>query len=213
MPKLALIGMSGSGKTFWANKLAKCGYRLISCDDRIEQKLAPELSAAGHRGIGGVAAWLAWPDSATYREREQKYLQSEVQTMREILGELARALEERIVVDTTGSVIYTGKELCRELRQHTTVVYLEASPEQRATLIERYLQDPKPVLWGEQFQQRKDEAPREAVARRYPQLIAYRRTMYERLAHRAVPISDLRGAQLTGNDFLHILEEQARHAQ
>ena len=56
MLKLALIGMSGSGKTFWANKLAECGYHLISCDDRIELKLAAELSAAGYRGIGGVAA-------------------------------------------------------------------------------------------------------------------------------------------------------------
>jgi shikimate kinase len=211
--KLALIGMSGSGKTFWANKLAKCGYRLISCDDRIEQKLAAELSAAGHRGIGGVAAWMGWPDSTTYGDREQKYLQREIEVIREILGELARAREEKIVVDTTGSVIYTGKEFCQELRQQTTVVYLEASPEQQATLIERYLQDPKPVLWREQFQQRKEETPREAVRRCYPQLIEYRRTLYEELAHRVVPISDLRGAHLGGNDFLRILEEQAHHAR
>ena len=160
MLKLALIGMSGSGKTFWANKLAGCGYRLISCDDRIEQKLAAELSAAGYRGIGGVAAWMGWPDTTAYRDREQKYLQCEIEVIREILAELARAHEEKIVVDTTGSVIYTGKEFCQELRQQATVVYLEASPEEQATLIDRYLRDPKPVLWREQFQQRKEETPR-----------------------------------------------------
>jgi len=211
--KLALIGMSGSGKTFWANKLAGCGYRLISCDDRIEQKLAAELSAAGYRGIGGVAAWMGWPGSATYRDREQKYLQCEIEVIREILTELARAHEEKIVVDTTGSVIYTGKKLCQGLRQQTTVVYLEASPQEQATLIERYLRDPKPVLWREQFHPRKEETPREAVGRCYPQLIEYRRTLYDELAHRVVPISDLRGAHLGGNDFLRILEEQAHPAR
>lgn len=213
MRKIALIGMSGSGKTFWSNRLAKCGYRLISCDDRIEQKLAPEVSAAGQRGIGGVARWMGWPDSATYREREQKYLRCEIAVMREILCELARARQDKIVVDSTGSVVYTGKELCRELRDSATIVYLEASPQERAILIERYLEDPKPVLWGEHFQPRKGETAREAVARCYPQLIEHRRGMYEELAHRVVRISDLRGVPLTGNDFLRILEEQVRPAR
>ena len=213
MLKVALIGMSGSGKTFWSNQLAKCGYGMVSCDDRIEQKLGAELSAAGHRGIGGVAAWMGWPDSSTYREREQKYLQCEIAVMREILDEVARAPGEKIVVDTTGSVIYTGKELCGKLREQATVVYLEASAEQRATLIERYLRDPKPVLWGEQFQPSTGETPREAIARCYPQLIAFRKNLYEELAHRVVPISGLRGAHLTGDDFLRILQEQARPAR
>ncbi len=46
--RLALIGMSGAGKTFWTKKLTAAGYPGVSCDDRIEQKLAPRLAAGGH---------------------------------------------------------------------------------------------------------------------------------------------------------------------
>jgi len=63
--------MSGAGKSHWAQKLAAAGFRVLSIDDRIEKKLAPELAAGGYRGIGGVAAWMGWPDDQAYREREK----------------------------------------------------------------------------------------------------------------------------------------------
>jgi hypothetical protein len=37
----------------WTQKLAASGFRAIGIDDRIEEKLAPELNAGGYRGIGG----------------------------------------------------------------------------------------------------------------------------------------------------------------
>jgi len=82
--------MSGAGKSHWTRKLAGAGFRAISIDDRIERKLAPELSAGEHRGIGGVAAWMGWPDQPDYREREKKYLAGEIESMREVLDELRR---------------------------------------------------------------------------------------------------------------------------
>src|SRR5260370_29023 len=66
--RLALIGMSGAGKTFWTKKLTAAGYPGVSCDDRIEQKLAPRLAAGGHAGINGVGAGMGWPGSATYTQ-------------------------------------------------------------------------------------------------------------------------------------------------
>src|SRR5258708_19766889 len=41
--RLALIGMSGSGKTFWTKRLAEAGRPSISSDDQIEQRLVPSL--------------------------------------------------------------------------------------------------------------------------------------------------------------------------
>ena len=67
---------------------------MISIDDRIEKKLAPELAAGGYRGIGGVAAWMGWPDQPTYREHEQKYLACEIESMNEALDEI-EASDER----------------------------------------------------------------------------------------------------------------------
>ena len=213
MIKLSFIGMSGSGKSHWAQKLAGAGFRVISIDDRIEKKLASALATGGHRGIGGVAAWMGWPDDPAYREREKKYLECEVKAMGEALDEIQASGEEGTILDTTGSVVYTGEEICRRMQNLTTVVYLEASRAEEELLIARYLSDPKPVLWGDQFVQRSGETTHDAIARCYPQLIAHRRKLYERYAHRVVSMDLLRDANLNARGFLELLEEQARPAR
>jgi shikimate kinase len=210
--KLSLIGMSGAGKSHWAQKLAGAGFRVISIDDRIEKKLAPELAAGGYRGIGGVAAWMGWPDQPAYREREKKYLECEVKSMDEALDEIQASGEEGTVLDTTGSVVYTGEEICQRMQSLTTVAYLGASPAEEELLIARYLSDPKPVLWDAQFDQRPGETTHEAIARCYPQLIASRKKLYERYAHRVVSMERLKDLQPDARGFLELLEGQARPA-
>ena len=83
--RIALVGMSGSGKTFWSRKLAAAGWKAVSCDDLIEKRLAPRLAAGGYAGIHGVAAWMGWPDSPTYAEREAEYLAEEIAVVDEYL--------------------------------------------------------------------------------------------------------------------------------
>jgi len=203
--RLALIGMSGAGKTFWAKKLAESGVPAISCDDRIEQRLAPKLAAGGYAGINGVAAWMGWPNSATYAEREAEYLAEEIHTLDEILQQLEKDPEKSLVLDTTGSVIYTGNHLLMRLRRQMTIVHLAASAHEQQLLIERYLNDPKPVLWRGAFQPKPGETPRETVARCYPALIAARRQSYEALAHCTLQVADLRDAALHADTFLRMV--------
>lgn len=210
MIKLSLIGMSGAGKSHWAQKLRRAGFRAISIDDLIERKLAPELAVGGHRGIGGVAAWMGWPDQPRYREHAEKYLASEIGSMREALDEIELRPDEGIVLDTTGSVVYTGDELCRRMQNLTRVVYLAASAAEEETLIARYLSDPKPVLWGNLFSQRAGESAKDAIARCYPRLVAHRKTLYERYAHRTVPMAHLRDTGPDARGFLELVEPQAR---
>jgi shikimate kinase len=204
--------MSGAGKSYWAQRLAGAGFRVIGIDDRIEKMLAPELAAGGYRGIGGVAAWMGWPDQPGYREHEKKYLECEVKSMSEALDEIQAAGKEGAILDTTGSVVYTGEKICRRMQDLTTVVFLEASRAEEELLIARYLSDPKPVLWGDQFVQRPGESAQDAVARCYPQLIAQRKKLYERYAHRVVSIDRLRNADLSARGFLELIEGQARLA-
>jgi hypothetical protein len=83
-----------------------------------------------------------------------------------------------------------------------TIVYLAASADEEQLLIERYLNDPKPVLWRGAFQSKKDETPRETVARCYPILIAARRQSYGALAHCTIPIAELRNATQDAAGFL-----------
>jgi shikimate kinase len=210
--KLSLIGMSGAGKTHWSQKLAAAGLRVIGIDDRIEEKLAPELAEGDYSGIGGVAAWMGWPDQPAYRERERKYLASEIESMNETLDEIEAARGEGILLDTTGSVVYAGDEICRRMQALTTVVYLAVPPAEEETLIARYLSDPKPVLWGHQFVQRPGESAQHAVARCYPQLMAHRKKLYERYANRVVSLARLEGMKLDARGFLELLDAQARPA-
>jgi len=133
--------------------------------------------------------------------------------MREVLDEIEASGQEGIVLDTTGSVVYTGEPICRRLQRLTTVVYLAASPGEEQMLISRYMSDPKPVLWGEAFSQQRGESGKSAVMRCYPQLIAHRKQLYERYAHVTIPVTRLREGSPDALGFLEILDSQARPAR
>ena len=200
--RLALIGMSGTGKTFWSKRLALTGCPAFCCDDRIEERLRARLEGGGHIGINGVASWMGWPDSPTYAQHEAEYLAEEIATLDEVLTDLERNPRRQLILDTTGSVVYTGTNLLWRLRHQMTVVYLAASAEEQQLLIDRYLTDPKPVLWRGAFQPKSGETPRETVARCYPVLIEARRRSYEALAHCTLPVAALRDASVDADAFL-----------
>ena len=213
--RLALVGMSGSGKSYWTRRIAASGFPSVSCDSQIEERLKSHLEADGHSGINGVAAWMGWPDRPTYAEREAAYLAEETAALDEVLTSLEKNASHALVLDTTGSVIYVGNHLLHRLRKLMLVVYLAASPAEQQLLIRRYLEDPKPVLWRGAFQPRPAESPRETVARCYPALIAARRQSYEALAHCSIPVAELRELSLpadsdasAGQSFLHRIQQQ-----
>lgn len=213
--RLALVGMSGAGKSYWTRRIAASGYPSVSCDSQIEDRLQSRLEGGGHSGINGVAAWMGWPDRSSYAEREAAYLAEEISTLDEVLTSLEKNPAQDLVLDTTGSVIYVGNHLLHRLRKQMLIVYLAASAAEQQLLIRRYLEDPKPVLWRGAFQPRPAEAPRDTVARCYPALIAARRQSYEALAHCSIPVAELRElANPAGSDtsagqaFLHRIREQ-----
>jgi hypothetical protein len=216
--RLALVGMSGSGKTFWTKKLAAAGWKAVSCDDLIEKRLAPRLAAGGYSGINGVAAWMGWPDSATYAEREAEYLAEEIAVVDEYLSALeADASGAPMVLDTTGSVIYAQNNILMRLRRQMTVVHLASTEQEQQLLVSRYLNDPKPVLWRGTFHVKDQESARETVARCYPLLIAARRKSYETLAHCSVQVAELRAMSGGGDSrdverFVQKIAEQAKGA-
>jgi shikimate kinase len=218
--RLALVGMSGTGKSFWTKRIAAEGYPAISCDTQIEERLKPALQAGSHTGINGVAAWMGWPDRPTYAEREAAYLAEEIATLDEVLTELEKNPEHELVLDTSGSVIYAGNHLLHRLRKLMVIVYLAASSDEQQLLIRRYVEDPKPVLWRGAFQARPGETPHETVARCSPVLIGARRQSYEALAHCSLSVSDLRGLSLreekngesVGKGFLEKVRQQLEHS-
>jgi hypothetical protein len=208
---LAFIGMSGTGKTFWSRRLAEAGHTIVSCDDLIGRRLAEHLPNGDRAGINDLAAWMGWPDSANYATREAQYLAEEIGALDEVLTDVEQNPKKSLILDTTGSVIYTGNSLLLRMRRDMTVVYFASSQVEEQLLIERYLSDPKPVLWRGAFNARAGESPRETVARCYPALIAARRRSYEVLAHATLRVADLRTASYDVETFLaEILRQTSR---
>ena len=183
--RLSLIGMAGSGKSYWSMKLVEHGFRRFCCDDLIAAKLDPELTRPDGTTME-LGQWMGFPYEPHYRERESKYLACEIEVLAEILKYLESRKsnpEEKIVLDTTGSVIYTGERILRRLRRYTTVIYLSIPPEVRGQLLKAYVSNPHPMLWRNVFSKDPDETEQEALARCYPRLVVARERLYEHYAN------------------------------
>jgi shikimate kinase len=179
--------MSNIGKTGWANRLAaQLQAEAVECDRLIEEALAPELKKRGYNGLRDMAKWLGQPYESQYPETSRVYLAKERAVLQELIARLKHA-EQPMIISTTGSVIHAGEDIAEQLRTLTRVVYLEAAPQHVAELFERYIAEPKPVIWGDSFAPRPGEAPQEALKRCYPQLLNFRAEHYAKMAHVKVP--------------------------
>ncbi len=203
---LSLIGMSGSGKTYWSCKLAERGFQRICCDDGIEELLQSQGHLDRRSGIQSVAQWMGQPYEPGYQERQAAYLAAEVKVVQAILDSLRRGGTGDLVIDTTGSVVYTGEELCRGLQARSTVVYLGSSLTELEVMFQQYSKDPKPVVWGNRFGRQKNESNETALARCYKDLLQHRRTLYEKYATVTIPASLLRRQQPDAKGFLDLIQ-------
>jgi len=118
--------MSGSGKSYWAEKLSRHGFRRFCLDALIIQKLSSELRREDG-SILTLGEWMGFPFQDGYQRREDLYLSCEKQLMAEVLDWVDENVrtglhEENVVLDTTGSVIYTGETILKRLKSLTEVV-------------------------------------------------------------------------------------------
>lgn len=198
---ITLIGMSNLGKTHWATRLeTECGFRRIDCDALVEAALSPYLQTKGYSGVQDVAKWMGQPFDEQYPATSQEFVRCEREVMLQIVDVLRQAQIKDgppLVVDTCGSVIYAGDDIRKSLCELTHVVYLEASDAHRAQLFERYMAEPKPVIWGSVFSQGRGETPHEALARCYPQLLSSRARLYEEWSHVKIPFETHRAVGIS----------------
>ena len=206
--QLSLIAMSGSGKSYWSAKLAQKGFRHFDCDRMIASKLGPALKRSDGAALS-LGEWMGFPYQPGYRERETQYLEYE----KTVLGEIFKAVEcesvgqqSNFVIDTTGSVIYTGKTFLDKLRRLTKVVYLETDLDAQDRMLRAYLADPRPVLWQGKFVARPGEENADTLARCYPELLSERIRLYRRYAHIAIPYKQYREEGWRVTDFLETVQ-------
>lgn len=114
-------------------KLQHLGFKHICCDDLIEEKLSPELTKLGYKGIADMAKWLGQPYDKQFTKNEKRYLELEKETMEEILNSKKT---QNTVIDTTGSIIHTGEEIISDLKRKSLVIYIEATPEMKNAMLQ-----------------------------------------------------------------------------
>jgi len=201
---LSLIGMAGSGKSYWSMKLAEHGFRRFCCDDLIAARLGAALTRPDG-SISDMSEWMGFPYESRYKNRESEYLNHEIEVLAEILGYLEgiRDRVENIVVDTTGSVIYTGAEMLERLNRYTTVVYLATPPEVRVELFKTYLNQPHPMLWRDVFHRKSHETNEDALTRCFPLLVSARERLYEQYAEVTIGYFKRRTEGFGVQEFLH----------
>lgn len=210
--KFSLIAMSGSGKSYWSTKLANRGFRHFDCDRMIASKFGPVLTRSDG-SVLSLGEWMGFPYQLGYQKREAQYLEYEKKVLQEIFAAIESDPvnpESKIVIDTTGSVIYTGNEFLDKLRRFTTVVYLKIAFEMKDQMLRAYRADPRPVLWQGKFVRKPQEKIADALARCYPELLAERERLYKRYAHVSIPYSQYRKRGWGVADFLDAIEMRRR---
>lgn len=203
---ISLIGMSGVGKTYWSKKLEKIGWIRFSVDDLIEKKLEKELKSSGFAGIADVAKWMEQPFEKHYSQRSQIYLQFEKESMENIFEKIKRISDNKnVVIDTTGSVIYTGIKIMLTLSRLSKIINLSIPKSVQEKMYQLYLEEPKPVIWGDVFKKTDGESDLEALSLYYPKLLQYRLRLYKKYTHIELNYFELRRHGFTVNDFLKLL--------
>ncbi|MDR3448699.1 MAG: AAA family ATPase [Alphaproteobacteria bacterium] len=189
---ISLVGMSNIGKTHWTKRLAaERGYVPLDCDALIAQKLKSELK---RHDVYGLAEWMGHPYDDRYAETSARYRTYEKEVMNDVFALVAAQPGQPFILDTTGSVIYTGDDLLQKLRDRTRVIYFESSPAHLEDLFRRFAKSPKPLIWDGAYIPREGESRHQSLKRCYADLLARRDAQYRALAHIVIPYDDHRAA-------------------
>jgi shikimate kinase len=206
--RICFVGMSNCGKSHWSNVLRiEHDYELLSVDEHIEKAIEPELRELGFAGIDGMAEWMGFPTDDRFLDNQTKYLKLEEKITSAACGALS-SKTRNCVLDTTGSVVYLSDRTLQAMMSRFLVVHLEASDDMLDIMTENYFATPKPVVWGDLFQQDRGEDPKAALRRCYPRLLRERRKRYAKLAHVSVPAAISLSRDICSTEFLSYIRTQ-----
>jgi len=203
---VSLIGISNIGKTYWSKKLHEISFRHINCDNLIEEKLSPILKKLKYSGIEDVSCWMGQPYDDRYATNQQKYLSIEKEIMKSIFAQIKNKKSQNTVIDTTGSVVHTGKNICAKLRQYSLIVYLEANQNMKEKMFNQYIKKPKPVVFGDIFDPKQNETATQTLQRCYRKLLNLRSVLYSQYADVIIPIESIK-KDMNVNQFFSLIKQ------
>ncbi len=195
--RLSFIGMSNGGKSYRSRVLRdQEGFLWYQVDDEIQREM-------GFKDMNEISAWLGYPSSPGYAEREARYLEQEGKSTQQVA---MKTHGKNLVFDTTGSVAQLDRAVLDALAEHTLIVHLDVGEDYLPKLMERFFKEPKPVAWGEYFTMLPGESDTDAIRRSYPTLLNARLARYRALAHINIPIKEV--FDTSGKETLAIIRAQ-----
>ncbi len=185
--RLCFIGMSNIGKSY-CSELLRAGFEFdyYEVDEEIQKVL-------GASGMTDASSWMGYPYEKKYTENEKVYLDLEVKkTSLDLTG-----VNGNLVMDTTGSVINLPAATHKWLQDNFLVVSFDVSHTMIDDMMGEFFRSPKTVVWGETFNQKKEEQGMDALRRCYPALLEDRIVRYRELADVTIPgeFSRIKGLQ------------------
>ena len=180
------------------------------------EPVATFLGKIGRPDMGGLPV-------AEFKKRQRLHREAEIGAMRDVAEFIMKAQEiygyDHFINDAGGSLCELDDEPTeRLLAEHSLILYLKADDELERQLVQRAIDDPKPLYYQDSFLDAKlaqyvDEAeldspdriqPDEFVRWIFPALVAHRRPRYQALADRYGYTLNARMAEAITNerDFL-----------
>ena len=154
------------------------------------------LGMVGNPEFGGL-------DVGEFKRRQALFRDAEVQAMADVDLFMKKARQDyrnpHFVNDAGGSVCGLNDEECwRSLSETTAILYLEASNEMEQLLLERALQNPKPLFYENEFLDRhlqtyleqsdlrqvSEIIPAEFFQWVFSRLVGFRKSQYQAIAHK-----------------------------
>ena len=154
------------------------------------------LGMIGNPELGGL-------DVQEFKRRQALFRDAEVQTMSDVDLFMNKARQiyryPHFVNDAGGSVCGLNDEECwQHLSEVTAILYLEASDEMEQLLLERAIQNPKPLFYENEFLDQhlqmylehsdlklvSEIVPEEFFQWVFPRLMGFRRSQYQAIAHK-----------------------------
>ncbi|MCC6932369.1 MAG: hypothetical protein IT292_03845 [Deltaproteobacteria bacterium] len=212
---ISLVGMSGSGKSWWGRKLRdELGFKLICCDDLIAETLVQELPTGYSKQTEALAHWLGTPFDQRYAQRRAIYLHHEREALLHALSEVDKSMavedlarRPNIVIDTTGSVIYLDNEVLQKMQQLSLVVYLSLAEQEAGTLFRRYMKRPKPIIWQENFRLDPNLPRHDILFHNFAALNRDRQERYRWLAKVNVGLEECNADYMKASEFIEKIND------
>ena len=177
------------------------------------------LGKIGRPDLGGLPV-------EEFKRRQRLHREAEIGAMRDVVDFIEKAHSiygyNHFVNDAGGSIAeLEDEETIETLAEHTLILYLRPDAELEQQLVQRAIDDPKPLYYQESFLDRKlaeyleenglssaeEIVPDEFVRWIFPALVAHRRPKYEAIAGRHGYTIDARAAEAVhgAHDLLDLI--------